>query len=75
MESVMKASAKPGRPPSPTSKRALKQDRHVHPRRSFHAPQALWDALAAYIEQAKPRPSESAVLRLALERFLEGAKS
>jgi hypothetical protein len=43
----------------------------VEPRKAFHAPAALFDAMAAYIARTKPQPTDAAVLRLALERFLE----
>lgn len=62
---------KPGRRKSPDSKRSLGADRHAHPRKSFHAPQELFAALEAYILATKPQPTDAAVLRLSLERFLE----
>lgn len=62
---------KPGRRPSPTSKRSTGQDRHAQPRKAFHAPGELFDAMGLYIEEAKPQPTDAAVLRLALEEFLE----
>lgn len=62
---------KPGRKPSPTSKRTQGVDRHANPRKAFHAPAALFAALERYIAEAKPQPTDAAVLRLALEEFLE----
>lgn len=62
---------KPGRKPSPHSKRATGVDRHAQPRKAFHAPQKLFDALDTYIKRTEPQPTEAAVLRLALERFLQ----
>ncbi len=44
---------------------------HKEPRESFHLPARLRAALATYIERTKPRPGKSAVMRLALEEFLE----
>lgn len=63
---------KPGRRKAADSKRTLGEDRHAHPRKAFHAPAALFAALEVYIERTRPQPTEAAVLRLALERFLEG---
>jgi hypothetical protein len=68
---VMSEKKKPGRRPSPDSKRAKGEDRHAQPRKAFHAPQELFDAMAVYIARTKPQPTDAAVLRLALERFLE----
>lgn len=69
---LMAQKKKPGRRPSPDSKRGKGEDRHAHPRKAFHAPAELFDAMAAYIERTKPQPTDAAVLRLALEKFLEG---
>jgi hypothetical protein len=52
---------------------AKRQNRHTEPRESFHLPQDLLDALVRYVEQTRPETSKSAVLRLALEEFLERA--
>lgn len=65
------AKNKPGRPKKADSKRTLGVDRHADPRKAFHAPQSLFDALAKCIAETKPLPSEAAVLRLALEEYLE----
>lgn len=62
---------KPGRKPSPDSKRAKGEDRHAQPRKAFHGPPELFAALDAYVERTKPQPPEAAVMRLALEQFLE----
>ncbi len=67
----MKTKVKPGRKADPRSKRSLGLDRHTLPRRAFHAPPELFEALAACIEATRPPPSESAVIRLALEEYLE----
>ena len=67
----MKSDKKPGRRPDPNSKRSRGQDRHKDPRKAFHAPQPLFDALAEYIDETRPQPTEAAVLRMALEEFLE----
>lgn len=61
---------KPGRRPDPNSKRATGADRHAQPRKAFHAPQELFDALERYILDTKPQPTEAASLRAALEEFL-----
>jgi hypothetical protein len=45
--------------------------RHVEPREAFHLPQALLDVLEQFVEDCRPRTSKSAVLRQALEEFLE----
>jgi hypothetical protein len=45
-------------------------NRHVQPRLAFHLSQELLDAFDAYITSLEPRPAESAVLRLALEKYL-----
>lgn len=42
-------------------------------RESFHLPPKLRDALNSYISHTKPKPGKSAVLRAALEEFLERA--
>lgn len=68
---MSKQKRKPGRPPSPDSKRALGVDRHTQPRKAFHAPAALFAALARYITETRPAPTEAAALRIAVEEFLE----
>ena len=67
----MSEKKKPGRKPSPDSKRSQGADRHTQPRKAFHAPAALFAALEAYIATTRPQPTEAAVLRVALEEFLE----
>jgi hypothetical protein len=47
--------------------------RHIEPRESFHLPRPLLDALVRYVDQTRPETSKSAVIRLALEEFLERA--
>lgn len=61
---------KPGRKPSPDSKRSKGEDRHAQPRKAFHAPGELFAAMERYIAETRPSPTEAAVLRLALEEFL-----
>jgi hypothetical protein len=53
--------------------RGRPSSRHVEPRESFHLPQPLLDALVRYVEQTRPETSKSAVIRLALEEFLQRA--
>jgi hypothetical protein len=45
-------------------------DRHKQPRLAFHLPQEMFDAFNEYVESLEPRPNESAVLRMFLERGL-----
>lgn len=40
-------------------------------REAFQLPAALISALSAFVDQHKPETSKSAVMRLALEQFLE----
>ena len=61
---------KRGRPPK-DGVAARKGDRHTQPRKVFHAPQSLFDALEAYIRDTNPPPTEAATLRAALEGFLK----
>lgn len=61
---------KPGRRPSPDSKRTAGVDRHTKPRKAFHADQELFDALERFINASRPAPTESECLRIALEEFL-----
>lgn len=68
---AMAQKKKPGRKPDPGSKRSQGVNRHAQPRKAFHAPAGLFAALDGYITDARPQPSEAAVLRLALEQFLE----
>lgn len=60
-----------GRPKKPDSKRQTGVDRHADPRKAFHAPQELLDALERYREATRPQPSEAECFRTALEEFLE----
>lgn len=69
MVAVM-AKRKPGRPKQPDSKRQTGVDRHSDPRKAFHAPQELLDALERYRESTAPPPSEAGCFRVALEEFL-----
>lgn len=56
-------------PDPPIDPRAV--DRHKSPRLAFHLPQVMADAFARYLESfPDPKPSDSAVLRHALERLL-----
>jgi hypothetical protein len=65
------AEKKPGRRRDPNSKRSRGENRHVQPRKAFHADQALFDALERYIGSTRPQPSEAECFRVALEEFLE----
>lgn len=47
------------------------KSRHVQPRKAFHAPQELFDALERYQDATRPRPSDSECIRTAIEEFLE----
>ena len=62
---------KPGRPRKPDSKRSQGVDRHANPRKAFHGPAKLFDALEAYLKDTRPMPSEAETLRTALEEFLK----
>ena len=44
---------------------------HKEPRESFHLPEKLREALEQYVQQTRPQPGKSAVLRTALEEFLQ----
>ena len=68
---MSKDKKKPGRKPAPDSKRTLGTDRHTLPRKAFHAPAELFAALDRYATATRPSPTESAVMRIALEEFLE----
>ena len=61
---------KPGRKANPDSKRQTGVSRHKNPRKAFHAPAPLFEALEAYCTESKPKYDESEVLRTALEQFL-----
>ena len=52
-----------------TTKRPV-PGRHAHPKEGFHLPSDLREALIKYIEESKPKPSKSEVIRVALEEFL-----
>lgn len=47
------------------------KDRHRQPRKAFHAPADLFEALEKFIAESRPQPTESECLRTALEQFLE----
>lgn len=70
--SSMKTTLKPGRKPDPNSKRQTGKERNLHPRKAFHAPAPLFDALDRYIRETTPQPSEAAVMREALAVYLRG---
>jgi len=59
-----------GPQPDPNSKRSLGLPRHKMPRKAFHGPQSLFDALDEYVSVTRPQTSDSAVLREALEEYL-----
>ncbi len=63
-------SATMAKPPKPESRNT---DRHIQPRLAFHMPQDLFDAFKHHVETSEPRPAEAAVLRLALQQYLERA--
>lgn len=67
---AMSAKKKPGRRPSPDSKRGKKVDRHANPRKAFHAPPELFGAMQDYIDETRPMPTDTQVLITALEEFL-----
>lgn len=48
-------------------------DRHVSPKLQFHLPNDLRSALEDYCRKTRPQPTLTAVLKLALEEFLERA--
>ena len=68
---VMSKAKRPGRKPSPDSKRTQGTDRHTQPRKAFHAPAELFAALERYVSESRPAPTEASALRIALEEFLE----
>jgi hypothetical protein len=51
-------------------KKNQQKDRHAQPRLVFHLSEALLAAFNEYTSTLQPRPADSAVLRLALERYL-----
>lgn len=53
-----------------SGKRTQKTDRHTQPRMAFHAKAELLAALDRYVADQEPETTGSAVVRLALERFL-----
>jgi hypothetical protein len=53
------------------SKRSQGIDRHTTPRVVFHMPQDLFDAFQEYMSSLEPASTDSAVMRLALQRYLE----
>lgn len=58
--------------PVMASRKPKKTDRHKTPKLQFHIPPDLKAALDRYIDATRPEPTVTAVLRLAVERFLEG---
>ncbi len=67
----MSKQKRPGRKPDPESKRSAGVDRHTKPRESFHADEALLEAMRQFIAETRPRTNKSEVMRTALEEFLE----
>lgn len=61
---------KPGRPPKGGTPKSRNQSRHANPRKAFHAPQLLFDALGDYCRAQRPEIDEAAAMRTALEDFL-----
>jgi hypothetical protein len=61
---------KPGRKPAGDKPKERNVDRHVRPRKAFHADQELFDALDAYRRSLRPRPPEAAIIIMALEELL-----
>ncbi|OWK34242.1 hypothetical protein [Fimbriiglobus ruber] len=61
---------KPGPRVNPDSKRSKGEDRHKQPRKAFHADPKLFQALDKYVDETRPQPTESSVLRDALEEYL-----
>lgn len=57
-------------PGTMTNPKKKPKDRHMQPRVVFHLSDALLDAVNNYTETLQPRPALSAVLRLALEKYL-----
>jgi len=68
---LMAPAKKRGPRPNPDSKRQRGENRHKHPRKAFHAEQALFDAMERMIAETRPLPSESSVMRDALAEYLE----
>jgi hypothetical protein len=52
------------------AKKKQQKDRHAQPRLVFHLSDALLEAFNNYTASLQPKPADSAVLRLALERYL-----
>ena len=67
----MSDAKKPGRRKDPHSKRSQGLPRHTQPRKAFHAPANLFDAMERFIASSRPQPTESECLRVALEEFLQ----
>jgi len=55
----------------PNSKRSLGVDRHTKPRLAFHLEPELHEAFRIYVDGLQPQSSDTAVLVLALERYLQ----
>lgn len=70
MIASMTTPKKRGRKPNPDSKRQTGVSRHKNPRKAFHAPAPLFEALEAFCTESKPSYDEAEVLRTALEEFL-----
>lgn len=69
MSATMTEPKKPKKPKAGTPDR--NKSRHTQPRKVFHAPAELFEALQRYQDATKPTPSDSACIRTALEEFLE----
>ncbi len=65
----MESEKKIGRPKDPNSKRSRGVDRHKHPRKVFHLPLELLEALEDYASNGR-KLSHSEVVRNALEQYL-----
>lgn len=69
MLASMSDKKKPGRKPSPSSKRSTGEDRHAQPRKAFHAEPELFAAMEEHCRETDL--AEAAVLRRALRAYLE----
>jgi hypothetical protein len=63
-------SPKRGRKPQGDKPKDRSKDRHIRPRKAFHADPELFAAMEAYRRSLRPRPDDSEILRTALELFL-----
>lgn len=70
MTNTMAPRRKPGRPPKGDKPLRRDKSRHTKPRKAFHAPQPLFDALADFCQSQRPAIDEAAAFRTALEDFL-----